>query len=47
MDLDAQAATLGLNKGELYPMNIFFAERHVTGSDFAVETTISEIGVCD
>jgi len=47
VDLDAQAATLGLSKGELYPMNIFFAERHVTGSDFAVETTISEIGVCD
>jgi len=23
-------------------MHIFFAERHVTGSDFVVETTISE-----
>jgi fibro-slime domain-containing protein len=47
VDLDAQAKTLGLRKGETYPMHIFFAERHVTMSDFVVETTITEIGVCD
>ena len=46
VDLDAQAATLGLSKGTVYPMHIFFAERHVTSSDFVVETTISEIGLC-
>jgi len=47
VDLDAQAAALGLAQGEIYPMHIFFAERHVTMSDFVVETTLSEIGVCD
>jgi fibro-slime domain-containing protein len=47
VDLDAQAVALGLANGELYPMHIFFAERHVIGSDFVVETTLSEIGVCD
>jgi fibro-slime domain-containing protein len=47
VDLDGQASTLGLSKGTVYPMHIFFAERHVTGSDFVVETTISEIGVCN
>ena len=47
VDLDAQAVTFGLAKGEIYPMRIFFAERHVIGSDFVVETTLSEIGVCD
>jgi fibro-slime domain-containing protein len=47
VDLDAQAVTFGLAKGEIYPMHIFFAERHVIGSDFVVETTLSEIGVCD
>jgi fibro-slime domain-containing protein len=47
VDLDAQAATLGLSRGAAYPMHIFFAERHVTGSDFVVETTISEIGLCN
>jgi len=46
VDLDGQAATLGLHKGDSYPMHIFFAERHVTGSDFVVETTISDIGLC-
>jgi fibro-slime domain-containing protein len=32
--------------GNIYAMHIFFAERHMTGSDFVVETTISEFDVC-
>ena len=47
VDLDAQAAALGLSKGGTFPMHIFFAERHVIASDFVVETTIAEIGVCN
>jgi len=47
VDLDAQATQLGLTKGEIYPMHIFFAERHMTDSDFVVETTISEFDVCN
>ena len=47
VDLDAQSTRFGLAKGEIYPMHIFFAERHVIASDFVVETTLSQIGVCD
>jgi fibro-slime domain-containing protein len=46
VDLDAQAKKLGISKNQIYSMHIFFAERHPTGSDFVVETTISEFGVC-
>jgi fibro-slime domain len=47
VDLDAQAGQLGIVKGEIYPMHIFFAERHMTGSDFVIETTISEFDACN
>jgi fibro-slime domain-containing protein len=47
VDLDEQSGKLGLAKGGLYPMHIFFAERHMTESHFIVETTISEFAVCD
>jgi fibro-slime domain-containing protein len=46
VDLDTQASNLGISKGQTYTMNIFFAERHPTGSDFVVETTISEFAAC-
>jgi fibro-slime domain-containing protein len=46
VDLDAVAAKLGMVKGEVYPMHIFFAERHMIASDFVVETTISEFAAC-
>merc|ERR1712129_513162 len=35
--------TLGLNKGQLATLDLFFAERHTTQSNFRMETTI-EIG---
>jgi fibro-slime domain-containing protein len=47
VDLDAQAGQLGIAKGEIYPMHIFFAERHPIGSDFVIETTISEFDACN
>jgi fibro-slime domain-containing protein len=46
VDLDAQADKLGIAKGGMYAMHIFFAERHMTGSDFVIETTISEFDPC-
>jgi fibro-slime domain-containing protein len=46
VDLDAQAGTLGIDKGGFYSMHIFFAERHPIASDFVVETTLSELGTC-
>jgi len=46
VNLDVEAKRLGLVPGNIYAMDIFFAERHMTGSDFVVETTISEFDVC-
>lgn len=46
VDLDAEAEALGIVPGEIYPLALFFAERHTSGSSFHVETTISEIAVC-
>ena len=39
--LDAQAGTLGLVKGNTYPLELFHAERHTTASHFRVQTTLS------
>ncbi|RMH00140.1 MAG: fibro-slime domain-containing protein [Deltaproteobacteria bacterium] len=41
VDLDAQAAALGLSPGGTYDFDLFFAERHTTQSSFRIETTIS------
>jgi len=46
VDLDAEAKQLGLSRGNIYSMHIFFAERHMSESDFVVETTISEFDAC-
>jgi fibro-slime domain-containing protein len=46
VDLDVEAGHLGLVKDGYYSMHIFFAERHPIASDFVVQTTLSELGVC-
>ncbi len=38
--LDDVAADIGLNIGETYPLDLFFAERHTEKSRFRIETTI-------
>lgn len=40
VDLDAQAAALGLQPMMRYDMDIFHAERHTDASNFHIETTI-------
>ncbi|HEY0135035.1 MAG TPA: fibro-slime domain-containing protein [Nannocystis sp.] len=40
INLDAEAAKLGITKGLVYSMDIFHAERHSTGSNFRIDTTI-------
>jgi fibro-slime domain-containing protein len=40
-DLDALAASLGLEPCQTYPLDLFFAERHTTQSTFKVDTTIA------
>jgi len=41
IDFDAQADVLGITPGNAYPMDIFQAERHTSGSNFRFETNIS------
>ena len=41
IDLDAQAANLGLVVGNTYDLDLFFAERHTVLSSFRIETTIA------
>jgi fibro-slime domain-containing protein len=40
VNLDDQAAVLGITKGKRYTMDIFHAERHTDASTFHVETSI-------
>jgi fibro-slime domain-containing protein len=40
IDLDAQAATLGITPGSSVSLEFFHAERHTTGSTFQIETNI-------
>lgn len=41
VDLDAQAAALGITKGTIYPLDLFHAERHTTSSTFRIDTNLS------
>jgi fibro-slime domain-containing protein len=45
--IDPLAGPLGLNKGVLYPLHFFFAERHTSASNFTIHTSIAEPGSCD
>ena len=40
VDLDAEAARLGIEVGSMYRMDIFHAERRPAGSNFRIETSI-------
>lgn len=40
VDVDAEAARLGVTKGNTYPFDFFFAERHTSASNFRFETTL-------
>lgn len=39
--LDERAAALGLEKGNVYPLELFHAERHSVGSRFRIDSTLS------
>ena len=43
IDLDAQAAALGIQPGKPYPLDFFFAERHTSESNFRIDTTIGSL----
>lgn len=44
IDLDTEAPRLGLKVGHKYPLDVFFAERHTTESNFRIDTTIGCLG---
>jgi fibro-slime domain-containing protein len=44
--LDASASALGIEKGNIYPFALFFAERHTSGSSFRIDTSITEFDAC-
>jgi fibro-slime domain-containing protein len=41
IDMDAMAASLGLELGQTYALDFFFAERHTSESNFRIDTTIA------
>jgi fibro-slime domain-containing protein len=41
LNLDAQAGNLGIQKGQIYPLALFHAERHTDKSNFRVDTTLA------
>jgi fibro-slime domain-containing protein len=47
VSLDASAAALGISLGNVYPLHIFFAERHTIASEFVLQTSLTEIAVCN
>jgi fibro-slime domain-containing protein len=47
IDLDAESATLGIVKGNRYPLNVFYAERHVVGAVLHMDLTAADIATCD
>ncbi len=47
VSLDGSAASLGITRGNTYPMHIFFAERHTVASDFVLQSSLTEFAVCD
>lgn len=46
IDLDAQAAALGITPGNVYGLDFFFAERHTSESNFRIDTTIASFVDC-
>jgi fibro-slime domain-containing protein len=46
VDLDADAGYLGITPGETYALDFFFAERHLSQSNFRIDTTIADFIDC-
>jgi fibro-slime domain-containing protein len=41
VDLDTSAAALGIEKGLVYDLDLFQAERHTISSDFRIDTDLA------
>jgi fibro-slime domain-containing protein len=47
VNLDDKAAEFGMQIGEIYPLDFFFAERHTTQSNFRIDTSLSFVDCGD
>jgi fibro-slime domain-containing protein len=47
VSLDTIAADAHMERGQAYPLSLFFAERHTWESHFTVETSIADPGTCE
>lgn len=47
IDLDGESMTLGIVKGGTYPLNVFYAERHVVGAALRMDLTAADIATCN
>ena len=47
ISLDERSQDLAIAKGGVYPMKMFFAERHTSASTFHIETTVAQWDSCD
>jgi fibro-slime domain-containing protein len=47
VNLDEKSAELDISKGNVYPFNLFFAERHTVDWHFHVQTSIAEFNACE
>jgi len=46
VSLDDHSGEYGLELGSVYPIHIFFAERHTIESNFMLETSVADQGAC-
>jgi fibro-slime domain-containing protein len=46
VSLDAVASSFGLEPRGIYPLALFFAERHTSSSTFRIDTSITEFDAC-
>lgn len=46
VDLDARSQDLGIAKGNLYPMHLFYAERHVVNAALHIDVPAADFAVC-
>lgn len=46
VNLDSRAAELGMTPGNVYPLDLFFAERHTVESHIRIDTTIGSFVDC-
>lgn len=47
VELDVIASEHGMVRGQVYPLDFFFAERHTSASNFTIRTSIAEPGSCE